>query len=154
MLAGTVRKLTPVLIVDAIEPVLPFWVERLGFTVVAEVPHDGALGFVILVKDGVELMYQTRASVADDAPGVLPTGEPTRDATSLFFEVSDLDAVATAMTGLDPVVPRRRTFYGMDEIGRARARRAGGDVRAAVIAEPGPTTDVPDDVRAVEPTGT
>jgi hypothetical protein len=121
---------------------------------VAEVPHDGALGFVILVKDGVELMYQTRASVADDAPGVLPTGEPTRDATSLFFEVSDLDAVATAMTGLDPVVPRRRTFYGMDEIG---VREPGGRVvmfAQPVIAEPAPTTDVPDDVRAVEPTGT
>jgi hypothetical protein len=154
MLAGTVRKLTPVLMVDAIEPVLPFWVERLGFTVAAEVPHHDALGFVILARDGVELMYQTRASVADDAPDVLPTGEPTRDATSLFFEVTDLDAVATALTGLDLAVPRRRTFYGMDEIG---VREPGG--RVVMFAQPlapdaGPTSDVPDDVRAVEPTGT
>ncbi len=154
MLAGTVRKLTPVLIVDAIEPVLPFWVERLGFTVVAEVPHHDALGFVILVRDEVELMYQTRASVAEDAPAVLPTGEPTRDATSLFFEVADLEAVASAVAGLDLVVPRRRTFYGMDELG---VREPGGRVvmfAQPVTAEAGAATDIPDDVRAVEPTGT
>ena len=30
--AGAVRKITANLIVDAIEPVLPFWVDRLGFT--------------------------------------------------------------------------------------------------------------------------
>ena len=150
MLAGTVRKLTPVLIVDAIEPVLPFWVERLGFTVVAEVPHHDALGFVILVKDGVELMYQTRASVADDAPAALPTGEPTRDATSLFFEVSDLEAVVAAVERLDLVVPRRRTFYGTEEIG---VREPGG--RVVVFAQPvagGAGADAAEP--AVEPTGT
>lgn len=34
------RKLSPVLIiVDAIEPCLPFWMERLGFAKVVEVPE-------------------------------------------------------------------------------------------------------------------
>ena len=150
MSPSAVRKLTPVLIVDAIEPVLPFWVERLGFTVVAEVPHGDALGFVILVKDGVELMYQTRASVADDSPGSLPTGEPTRDAMALFFEVEDLDAIATAVAELDLVVPRRRTFYGMDELG---VREPGG--RVVMFAQPVASgSDATADAPAVEPTGT
>lgn len=40
-------KVTPVLIVPAIEPVLPLW-ESIGFARTAEVPHGDALGFVIL----------------------------------------------------------------------------------------------------------
>lgn len=53
----TVKKLTPVLFVPAIEPVLPFWVDRLGFAKTVEVPEGDSIGFVILQKDGVELMY-------------------------------------------------------------------------------------------------
>lgn len=134
MSAVTLRKLTPVLIVDAVEPALPFWVDRLGFTCVATVPHGDRLGFAMLVKDGVELMYQTLASVADDAPASLPAGGPealTHDATALFLEVADLDAVAAALDGLELVVPRRRTFYGMDEIG---VREPGG--RVVMFAQP------------------
>jgi len=55
------KKLTPVLYVDAIEPCLPFWVDRLGFSKTVEVPHENAIGFVILARDGLELMYQTWA---------------------------------------------------------------------------------------------
>ena len=37
--------------------------------------------------------------------------------TSLFLEVEDLDAVVTALgDDADVVVPRRQTFYGMDEL--------------------------------------
>lgn len=88
-----IKKLTPLLVVDAIEPCLPFW-ERLDFANVAQVPHGNRLGFVILVKDGLEVMYQTRASVQDDVPALAasPMG-----GTILFIEVSDLDAVTFAM---------------------------------------------------------
>jgi hypothetical protein len=129
MTTGTVRKLTPVLIVEEIEPCLPFWTERLGFRKTAEVPEGDKLGFVILEKDGVELMYQTRASAAKDVPAL---AVPSRgDATGLFIEVSDVDAVARALRGLEAVVPRRRTFYGMDEIG---VREPGG--RVVIFAQP------------------
>src|SRR6202171_1645902 len=60
------KKLTPVISVDQIEPSLPFWIERLGFQKTAEVPEKDKLGFVILIKGSVEVMYQTRASVAKD----------------------------------------------------------------------------------------
>ena len=64
------RKLSPVLIGDAIEPCLPFWMERLGFAKVVEVPEGDRLGFVILTKDGVEVMYQSRESVRKDIAAV------------------------------------------------------------------------------------
>ncbi len=118
-----VRSLTPVLHVDRIEPVLPFWVDRLGFTLAAQVPHEDALGFVILARDGVELMYQTRASVAADVPAALSDG--AGHSVGLYLAVDDLEAVARALADVEPVVPRRRTFYGADEIGW---REPGGHV--------------------------
>ena len=63
----SVKKVTPLLFVEEIEPCLSFW-EKVGFTRGPEVPHGDKLGFVILQKDDVEIMYQTRASVAADIP--------------------------------------------------------------------------------------
>ncbi len=111
------KKLTPVLMVEAIEPCLPLWVGRLGWTIIAEVPDGDRLGFVILGNDGVELMYQTWASVAKDVGHAHP--RTTGASASLFIEVSDLDAVELQLAGMELALPRRRTFYGMDEIGVA-----------------------------------
>lgn len=115
------RKLSPVLIVDAIEPCLPFWTERLGFAKAVEVPEGNRLGFVILVKDGVEVMYQSRESVRNDIPALADTPA----GSSLYIEVSDIDAVERAVKGIELVVPRRQTFYGADEIG---VREPGGNL--------------------------
>jgi hypothetical protein len=107
------RKLTPVLIVDAIEPLLPLW-DALGFARVAEVPHGDVLGFVILARDGVEVMYQTLASVRDDEPKVLERGV---GAAMLFIEVDNLDEVAALVpTDAEVIVRRRTTNYGATEM--------------------------------------
>jgi uncharacterized glyoxalase superfamily protein PhnB len=108
-----VGKLTPVLIVEAIEPCMAFWMDRLGFTKTVEVPHGEQLGFVILVRDGVEVMYQTRASVQGD---VAPLADTPLKGNLLYFEVDDLDAVENALDGVPLVIPRRTTFYGAQEI--------------------------------------
>lgn len=108
-----ISRLTPVLMVEAIEPVLDFWITRLGFTRTTEVPHEGHLGFVILEKDGIEIMYQTKASVAAD---IAPLAVSPMKGTFLFIEVDDLGAIEKALTGVTPVVPRRTTFYGADEL--------------------------------------
>jgi hypothetical protein len=112
MMQAAMKKVTPILYVEAIEPSLSFW-QRLGFERTAEVPEGDALGFVILARGGVEVMYQTRASVAADVPALAST--PMRGAI-LFIEVDDLDAVADALSGHEVAVPRRTTFYGADEL--------------------------------------
>ena len=119
----TFSKLSPVMVVDAIEPCLPFWIERLGFAQGATVPDGDRLGFVILSRDNVEVMYQTRASVAADMPALadLPGG----NSITLYIDVSDLDVVERAMHGVPLVVPRRKTFYGADELG---VREPGGNI--------------------------
>jgi hypothetical protein len=115
-------KITPVLFCDAIEPSLDFWVGRLGFEKTVEVPEGDRLGFVILVKDGAELMMQTRASVANDLPAM---SEYTRPTGNLFIEVPDFNDLLRRIDGVEVVHPVRDTFYGMREI---LVREPGGNV--------------------------
>ncbi len=122
------KKLTPVLFVEEIEPCLPFWIERLGFEKTVEVPDGNKLGFVILVKDNVEVMYQSHASVEKDIPGLVKW--PLKPATFLYVEVAGLDDIIKRLEGANVVVPVRKTFYGAREIG---VREPGGNV--VVFAE-------------------
>ena len=124
------KRLTPVVYVEEIEPVLEFWTQ-LGFEVTAEVPEGDRLGFVILENGSVQLMYQTRASVEADVPDLADT---PMGGNLLFIEVDDLDAVAAALVGAEVTFPRRTTFYGADEIG---VREPGGNaVTFAQFAAP------------------
>lgn len=113
------KKITPLITVDAIEPCLSFW-NGLGFEVTAQVPHEDALGFAMLTQGDLVLMYQSQASVqADLGESGAPEGmadEMARSTVTLFIEVADLDEVIDALEGYDVLVPRRQTFYGMDEI--------------------------------------
>jgi hypothetical protein len=113
------NKLTPVLMVDAIEPCLPLWVDRLGWSKTVEVPHGDKLGFVLLQKDGVEVMYQTWASVEKDIGHALTRAAGT--SVGLFIEVSSIDEIEKQIGGLPITLPRRRTFYGMEEVGVTEA---------------------------------
>ena len=108
------KRMTPILIVHAIEPVLPFW-EALGFQRGPSVPHGDRLGFQILEADGIEVMYQTVESVQADAPRLLDSPGPLRSA--VYIEVDDLDAVERRLPrDAAIVVPRRTTPYGAKEL--------------------------------------
>jgi hypothetical protein len=109
-----VKRITPVLFVKEIEPVLPFWVEKLGFSKTIEVPHGNKLGFVALQKGSTEVMYQSYASVAEDTPLL---AEISKGPTFLYIEVDNLDAVLSALKDSKIVQPERTAFYGMREVG-------------------------------------
>jgi len=107
-------KITPILMVDAIEPSLKFWVEQLGFEKTVEVPEGDKLGFVILQKDGTEVMLQSRESVKKDAG---PASEAVlSQGASLYIEVDDFSDALKRVQGTEVLVPERTTFYGMREI--------------------------------------
>ena len=110
-----VKKLTPVLFVDKIESVLPFWTQHLGFIKIMEVPDGDRLAFVILQQGPAEVMYQSYASVDKDLPAIgadIRTGR-----TFLYLEVDDLEAIKAAINGMETYMPERTTFYGSREIG-------------------------------------
>lgn len=110
----SLRKITAVLPVAAIEPSLPFW-EVVGLTRTVEVPHGDALGFVILAGRDLEVMLQTHASIADDVPALAEAAR--QGPTFLFIEVDDIGAIEQALAGRELVFPRRTTFYGATEVG-------------------------------------
>jgi len=112
--AMNVTRITSVLLVKEIEPQLPFWVDRLGFTKTIEVPHGDKLGFVAFQKGDVEVMYQTYASVEQDAPPAM-AAQARQGPTYLYIQVDNLDAVLTAVKDFPKVMPERTAFYGMRE---------------------------------------
>ena len=112
MATPTLNKLTPNLIVDSIEECLEFWVGRLGFEKITEVPDGKRLGFVILQRGKVELMLQSNASLKKD---VAPLAG-SKYQTVVYCEVSSLGPVRKALEGYPEVVPERTTFYGAREL--------------------------------------
>jgi hypothetical protein len=105
------NKLTPNLIVDRIETCLPFWT-KLGFTKTVEVPDGDRLGFAILVNGKIEIMLQTRASMAKD---IAPLGEDAHRAF-VYIEVDALAPIREALGNAPRIIPERTTFYGANEI--------------------------------------
>src|SRR5947209_15429091 len=104
-----VKHLTPVLIVDAVEPCIRFWTD-LGFKVENQVPGpNGTLMFASAKKGDVEVMYQTRASVVADNPSI--GKELDGHSIALFIAVANLDDVERAVAGAPVVKARHKTFY-------------------------------------------
>ncbi len=111
------KKLTPVFVVERIEPCLDFWIGRLNFEKTVEIPEGDGLGFVILWRGNVEIMYQSRESLNKDFPALAEAGSGAPSPNAIYIEVSDIDDVERRLAGWDVVVPRRTTFYGATEIG-------------------------------------
>jgi uncharacterized glyoxalase superfamily protein PhnB len=109
----TFKKITAVLFAEEIEPCAKFWTERFGFARVVEVPEGNKVGFVVLQKDGVELMYQSYTSADKDNPRI--SGEVRKGPTFLYAEVDDLKATMSEARGAEVVMPERETFYGARE---------------------------------------
>lgn len=115
MKAAEVRKITSILFAEEIEPCIQFWTERLGFQKTVEVPEGNKTGFALLEKNGIELMYQSFASVDKDNAAI---GVAVRKGPSfVYIEVADLDAALAATQGAEIVMPVRTTFYQSKEFG-------------------------------------
>lgn len=114
--------LTPVLIVEDIAPTRAFFVDRLGFEIVSEVDHDGAIGFSMLRRDAVTVMIQSDASVRADAGEDYVAG-PYK--ASLYIMITDVEAFIPEVVDADVVLALRKTSYGMHEVG---VREPGGNI--------------------------
>ena len=110
----TVKKITPVLFAENVEPCVKFWVERLGFQKTVEVPDGNKLAFAMLQKGNIELMYQSYASADKDVEAISQLVR--KGPTFLYVEVESLDEAIAAVKGAEVVMPVRTTFYGATEI--------------------------------------
>src|SRR5260370_27680107 len=97
----TVKKLTAVLFVEKGEPCAKFWMDRLGFEKTVEVPEGNTLGFAILQKGNVELMYQSYGSADKDSAA---TSQAARKGpTLLYVEDENLNEIIPASKGAEAV---------------------------------------------------
>ncbi len=106
-----IKKVTPIYVVERIEPALAFWA-GLGFEKTVEVAHEGRLGFVILQDGEREVMLQTRASVKADL-----AARDLDPACALYVDVDSLAEARAACAGAGArvLIEERTTFYGARE---------------------------------------
>jgi hypothetical protein len=141
------KKLTQVYVVDRIEPCVAFWTERFGFETSISVPEGDHLGYVALQREGVELQYRTRSSLVADIPQL--SKFPPNDSSVITIELSSVDQVLNKLAGVEVLIPRRRTFYGHNEVvirapgGQIVVFTAPGEEQTIMIASPFANTAQP-----------
>ncbi len=107
-------KITANLMMAELEPSVAFW-QRFGMELTVSIPHGDKMGFAILSGDGAELMLQSHASAAEDAPVVEAHCQASK--AVLFVEMPDFEKVLQSLGDWPVAIPQRDTFYGMREIG-------------------------------------
>jgi uncharacterized glyoxalase superfamily protein PhnB len=110
-----IKRIAPVLFAQEVEPCVKFWMERLGFEKTVEVPEGGKLGFAMLQRGSLELMYQSYGSADKDVSAMSQVVR--KGPTFLYVEVEGLDKTIAAIEGAEVTMPKRTTFYGSTEIG-------------------------------------
>lgn len=127
MTTPMMTRITPILMVDEIEPCLSFWTDHLGFIKENVVPGpDGKPVFASVRKDNIEIMYATKASAVSENPAA--ASELVGHSAMLFIALetlADLDAVEEAVKDAPMFKPRHTTFYGSTEL---YVREPGGTV--------------------------
>ncbi|MFA5908500.1 MAG: VOC family protein [Vicinamibacterales bacterium] len=105
---------TPNLVVRDIARSLAFYRDVLGFTITMSVPDAPPYVFVGLERDGVPVFLNDITAVLPDHPSMATT--PPGGTATMFFIVTDVDALHAAVAPKAPVVMALKTqFYGMRE---------------------------------------
>ncbi|MCC7177638.1 MAG: VOC family protein [Acidobacteria bacterium] len=105
---------TPNLIVRDIDRSSAFYRDVLGFSIKQTVPNQAPFVFVWLERDGVPVFLNAVHAAAEDYPDA--ASRPAGGTATMFFAVSDVDALHAAVAPHAPVVmPLKTQFYGMRE---------------------------------------
>ena len=108
------KKLTPNMMVEDVEKTIAFYRDVLGFETLTTVPGDNEIGFAIMQRDNVEVMFQSRKSLSENVPAL--TGASIGASQTFYIEVSDIDSLYQQVQGKAAiVVDMHDTFYGTRE---------------------------------------
>jgi uncharacterized glyoxalase superfamily protein PhnB len=108
------KKLTPNLMVEDVARTLAFYHETLGFKVLTTLPEQEPFDFAIIQRDGVELMFQSRASLSQNVPAL--TGTPIGASQTFYIEVTGIrDLYEVLHDQVEIVVDLHITSYGTQE---------------------------------------
>ncbi len=109
-----ITKTTPIYIYDDIAPAVAFWERSFGFKKIVEVPHENEPGFVLLSNGEREIMFQSIPSLQADVPKVAALVKS--GGIVLYCDVDSLEEAIRTIPAANILVPKRRTFYGADEV--------------------------------------
>jgi uncharacterized glyoxalase superfamily protein PhnB len=108
------KKLTPNLMVEDVQQTINFYRDVLGFNLLTSVDDDGEVGFAIVQRDNVELMFQSRKSLSENVPAL--TGSVVGASQTFYIEVANIDQLYAQLNGrVNIVVDLHTTFYGTKE---------------------------------------
>jgi lactoylglutathione lyase len=119
------KKITANIIVSNVNETLDFYEEVLGFSLVMAVTEgsqqvvtvrDAAtpLGFVIIRRDDMDLMLQSRKSLAKELPSLATSTVGT--SFTLYIQADDIEALYKGIKDKAEIVEDlRATFYGAQE---------------------------------------
>jgi len=115
-MATKLNKLTPNLMVEDVNQTIQFYRDVLGFEVLATVPEEGAFAWAMLKRDGVEMMFQQRASLTEEITGF--SGKAIGGSLTFYIDVDNVQGVYEMVQGKANVVQEMHTtFYGAQEFG-------------------------------------
>jgi uncharacterized glyoxalase superfamily protein PhnB len=108
------KKLTPNLMVEDVRRTMDFYQAVLGFEVLSTVEDAGEVGFAIMQRDGVEIMFQSRKSLSENVPAL--TGSSIGASQTFYIEVTDIATLYQQIKDkVTIVVDMHDTFYGTKE---------------------------------------
>lgn len=104
--------LTPNFFVTDIDATIQYY-KALGFEVVAQVPEEGALDWVMMNCESVVIMFQTFKSLGEDLPVIRrEKGSPML----LYIKTKDIVAFYENIKSKVSITkPLEKTFYGANE---------------------------------------
>lgn len=107
-------RLTPNLMVEDVNATVAFYRDVLGFDLVTSVPESGALDWALVRRDTVDVMFQSRASLAADLPQF--RDRSPGGALTFYIDLEGIDALYAQVAGRGAVVKDlATTFYGTRE---------------------------------------
>jgi uncharacterized glyoxalase superfamily protein PhnB len=108
------KKMIPNLMVEDVNSTIVFYRDVLGFELLTTVPEAGQFNWAMMRRDGVEIMFQTRTSLAEEVPVL---GDRAMGGALTFYtEVEDVQSLYTDLLGKVAIVQdMHKTFYGTRE---------------------------------------
>lgn len=121
------NKISPNLMVENVKETVDFYKDVLGFelvmavptenkTVLFEMPGNMKYDYALVKKGNVEIMFQERASLAEDIPGFTPA-MAIGGSMTLYFELDNIDSYFGEIKDkVDVVKAPFKAWYGRNEV--------------------------------------
>ncbi len=111
----TIKSWTANMLTDDMDASLKFYCEVLGFEMVMSVPEQGPFDWCMLHLESVEVMLQTRKSMAEEL--ALFQDMENGGALGFYIKVDDVHAMAKKLRAANVEVTKdiNTTFYGATE---------------------------------------